>query len=109
MRIPMCRQCWIKWRARVARYWFQKQKFHLNTVTWPLYLTQKATALPCIPFQRSDFLTIQTLMMTTQQIANRLAELCRKGEWATAQNELFAKDAVSIEQMDSPGFSKETR
>src|SRR5690349_11655247 len=49
------------------------------------------------------------LMMTTQQIANRLAELCRKGEWATAQNELFAKDAVSIEQMDSPGFSKETR
>ena len=48
-------------------------------------------------------------MMTTQQIANRLAELCRKGEWAAAQNELFANDAVSIEQMDTPGFPKETR
>jgi len=47
--------------------------------------------------------------MTTQQIANRLIELCRKGDWATAQNELFAKDAVSIEQYESPGFSKETK
>jgi ketosteroid isomerase-like protein len=48
-------------------------------------------------------------MMTTQEIANKLADLCRKGEWATAQNELFAKDAVSIEQMESPGFAKETK
>src|SRR5690349_13005268 len=48
-------------------------------------------------------------MMTTQEIANRLAELCRRGEWSTAQNELFAKDAVSIEQMDTPGFAKETK
>ena len=48
-------------------------------------------------------------MMTTQQIANRLTELCRNGEWSTAQNELFANDAVSIEQMDSPGFSRETK
>lgn len=47
--------------------------------------------------------------MTTQQIASRLTELCRKGEWATAQKELFAKDAVSIEQYESPGFSKETK
>ena len=49
------------------------------------------------------------MKMTTQQIADRLADLCRKGDWATAQNELFAKDAVSIEQHDSPGFSKETK
>lgn len=47
--------------------------------------------------------------MTTQQIANRLVELCRKGDWKTVQNELFAKDAVSIEQFASPGFEKETR
>jgi hypothetical protein len=48
-------------------------------------------------------------MMTTQQIANRLAELCRNGDWKTAHNELFAKDAVSIEQHESPGFAKETK
>jgi hypothetical protein len=47
--------------------------------------------------------------MTTQQIANRLAELCRNGDWKTAHNELFAKDAVSIEQQESPGFDKETK
>ena len=40
--------------------------------------------------------------MTTQQIANRLVELCRKGDWKTVQNELFAKDAVSIEQLHHP-------
>jgi hypothetical protein len=47
--------------------------------------------------------------MTTQQIANRLVELCRKGEWKTAQQELFSKDAVSIEPHETPGFPKETR
>ena len=47
--------------------------------------------------------------MTTQQIAKKLVDLCRKGDWKTAHNELFAKDAVSIEQHDSPGFAKETR
>ena len=47
--------------------------------------------------------------MTTQEIATRLAELCRKGDWKTAQEEFFAKDAVSIEQHESPGFAKETK
>lgn len=47
--------------------------------------------------------------MNTQQIAERLTELCRKGDWKSAHNELFATDAVSIEQNDSPGFSKETK
>jgi hypothetical protein len=47
--------------------------------------------------------------MNTQQIANRLAELCRNGDWKTAQNELFDKNAVSIEPHDSPGFPKETK
>jgi hypothetical protein len=35
--------------------------------------------------------------MNTKQIAERLVALCRKGEWETAQKELFADDAVSIE------------
>jgi len=47
--------------------------------------------------------------MSTQQIATRLAELCNKGEFEAAQKELFANDAVSIEQHESPGFPKETK
>jgi ketosteroid isomerase-like protein len=47
--------------------------------------------------------------MSTQQIANRLAELCNKGEFEAAQKELFANDAVSIEQHDGGMFAKETR
>jgi ketosteroid isomerase-like protein len=47
--------------------------------------------------------------MTTQRIANRLAELCRKGEFEAAQRELFAEDAVSIEPRETPQFAKETK
>ena len=47
--------------------------------------------------------------MTTNQIANRLVELCRQGQFETAQKELFAKDAMSIEPQASPAFDKETR
>jgi hypothetical protein len=47
--------------------------------------------------------------MTTQEIANRLVELCRKGDFKTPQKELYAKDAVSIEPYDTPDFAKETR
>ena len=47
--------------------------------------------------------------MTTQEIANRLIELCQKGDFETAQNELFAEDAVSIEPHDTPDFQKETK
>jgi len=42
--------------------------------------------------------------MTTQQIAERLVELCRKGEYSNAQEELYADDAVSIEPPTSPGL-----
>jgi hypothetical protein len=48
------------------------------------------------------------IIMTTQQIADRLAELCKKGDFEKAQKELFAEDAVSIEPQSSPGFEKET-
>jgi hypothetical protein len=47
--------------------------------------------------------------MSTQQIANRLSELCNKGEFEAAQKELFADNAVSIEQHEAPGFAKETK
>lgn len=47
--------------------------------------------------------------MTTQEIANRLAELCKKGDFESAQNELFANDAVSIEPHGTPEFEKETK
>ncbi|SFN99814.1 hypothetical protein SAMN05428949_4083 [Chitinophaga sp. YR627] len=47
--------------------------------------------------------------MTTQEIANRLVELCKKGDFEAAQKELFAKDAVSIEPYATPEFEKETK
>lgn len=47
--------------------------------------------------------------MTTTEIANRLAELCRQGRYDTAQNELYAEDAVSIEPYPTPAFEKETK
>lgn len=50
-----------------------------------------------------------TAVRTTKEVANRLAELCRKGEWATAQKELYADNAISIEPMATPAFEKETK
>ena len=47
--------------------------------------------------------------MTTKEIANRLVQLCREGEFEKAQSELFAKDAVSIEPQSTPDFQKETK
>lgn len=48
-------------------------------------------------------------MMSTQQIATRLADLVGKGEFETAQKELFADDAVSIEPEATENFSRETK
>ncbi len=47
--------------------------------------------------------------MTTNEIANRLAELCRKGDFEKAQKELFADDAISVEPQATPAFEKETK
>ena len=47
--------------------------------------------------------------MTTQEIANRLVELCRQGDFEKAQTDLFADDAMSIEPEASPAFEKETK
>ncbi len=42
--------------------------------------------------------------MTTKEIADRLADLCRQGKYETAQKELYSADAVSIEPEGSPGL-----
>ena len=47
--------------------------------------------------------------MTTQEIANRLVELCSKGDFESAQRELFSDDCVSIEPHATPAFEKETK
>jgi ketosteroid isomerase-like protein len=47
--------------------------------------------------------------MNTKEIADRLIQLCRKGDFETAQKELFAEDAVSIEPYATPAFEKETK
>jgi hypothetical protein len=47
--------------------------------------------------------------MTTQEIAQRLVTLCRTAQWETAQRELYAAEAVSLEPYATPAFDKETR
>lgn len=47
--------------------------------------------------------------MTTQQIASRLTDFCKKGEFEAAQKELFADNAVSVEPYATPEFEKETK
>lgn len=47
--------------------------------------------------------------MTTKQIAQKLVDYCREGEFEKAQKELFSKDVVSIEPEASQGFDKETK
>jgi hypothetical protein len=53
--------------------------------------------------------TTTAAVMSTKEIAKKLKKLCEKGEFETAQKELFAKNAVSIEPMASPDFEKETK
>jgi hypothetical protein len=47
--------------------------------------------------------------MKTADVAARLVQLCRTGNWEAAQKELFAPDAVSREQDASPAFPQETK
>ena len=47
--------------------------------------------------------------METKEIANRLVAYCRKADWDGAHNELYAKDASSIEPYSTPNFEKETK
>lgn len=50
-----------------------------------------------------------TEIMDTTEIAGRLVALCREAKWEAAQRELYANDAVSIEQHPSPAFERETK
>jgi hypothetical protein len=47
--------------------------------------------------------------MTTHEIAEKLIEYCKKGEWEKAQRELYADNAISIEPYATPAFEKETK
>jgi len=47
--------------------------------------------------------------MTTPEIASRLVDYCRKGEFEQAQKELYADNIVSIEPFVTPDFEKETK
>jgi len=40
--------------------------------------------------------------MTTQEVANRLVELCRTGNYEQAHKELYAQDALSVEPEGVP-------
>jgi ketosteroid isomerase-like protein len=62
-----------------------------------------------VPFTKQFYMSTSTAVMTTAEIANRLVELCEKGDFEGAQKELFANDAVSIEPQASPAFEKETK
>ncbi len=42
--------------------------------------------------------------MTIQEIAARLVELCRQGQYETAQRELYADNAISIEPEGAQGL-----
>ena len=42
--------------------------------------------------------------MTTQEIANRMAELFKENKWMEVQDKLFAENAVSIEPPHSQGL-----
>jgi ketosteroid isomerase-like protein len=48
--------------------------------------------------------TMETAVMTTQDVANRFNELAQSGQWDKIQGELFADNAVSIEPANSPGL-----
>jgi limonene-1,2-epoxide hydrolase len=52
--------------------------------------------------------TTAAAIMSTKEIAKKLKKYCEKGDFETAQKELFAKDAVSLEPSASQGFAKET-
>ncbi|MBA4166394.1 MAG: nuclear transport factor 2 family protein [Chitinophagaceae bacterium] len=46
--------------------------------------------------------------MTTQEIANRLFELCKQGQSETAHNELYAAEAISTEKNMQGGLETAT-
>ena len=58
---------------------------------------------------QSKSMLVETKIMNTKEIAERLVIHCRKGAWEAAQKELYSDDAISVEPFSSPAFEKETR
>jgi hypothetical protein len=48
--------------------------------------------------------TTQEAVRTTQEIADRLVQLCKEGKYEEAQDELYSDDAESIEPPSAPGL-----
>ena len=46
----------------------------------------------------------QEAVRTTQEVADRLVQLCREGKYEEAQNDLFSDEAESIEPSGVPGL-----
>ncbi len=47
--------------------------------------------------------------MNTEEVATKLVELCRKGEWRKALEELYAKEIVSVEAHEMENMPAEMR
>jgi hypothetical protein len=47
--------------------------------------------------------------MTTQEIAKRYVSLCQQGKNDACLDELYAKDAVSVEAAPMPGIGRESK
>lgn len=45
--------------------------------------------------------------MNTEEVANKLVELCRKGEWMKALDDLYTKDIVSVEAQEMENMPAE--
>ena len=55
----------------------------------------------------SKYTNMSTQVNTTQEIADRLVELCRKVDYRAAQSELYASNVASVEPEGSPWESVE--
>jgi ketosteroid isomerase-like protein len=47
--------------------------------------------------------------MSTEEVATKLVEYCRKGEWMKAVDDLYAKDIVSVEAREMENMPTEMR
>jgi hypothetical protein len=48
-------------------------------------------------------------MNTTEEVATKLVDYCRKGEWMKALNDLYGKDIVSVEAQEMENMPAEMR
>lgn len=47
--------------------------------------------------------------METKEIASKLVEYCRNGEWDRARSELYSKDTKSVEPFETSGYPREVK